>query len=297
MIKKLPVVNAVILDMDNTLYDWVGYFVPAIHAMLAEAARLLEVDESQLRRDLRDVHVAYGNTEQPFALLETRTVATRMQMLSRRERYDLLKPAFDAFNEVREARLRLYPGVRETLQTIRTSGCRLFGHTEATEVNIVSRIRSLGLDDLLEAVYAMHFKGMPHPLNSDRQESDGQVPVRAMPSTARKPDPASLRTILAEIGVAPARCLYVGDNLEKDVGMAKRAGTLAAWARYGTSHDPQLWRDLVEISHWAPAAVAVVENSAASQNKAQPDVIIDAFTELLYHFTFTNESVALHKCR
>jgi FMN phosphatase YigB (HAD superfamily) len=287
MTEKPPMVSVVILDMDNTLYDWVGYFVPAIHAMLAEAARLLEVDEGQLRSDLQAVHVAYGNTEQPFALLETQTVATRMRTLSRRERYDFLKPAFDAFNEVRKERLQLYPSVRQTLLTIKSTGCRLFGHTEATEVNIASRIRSLGLEDLLEAVYAMHFKGMPHPLDGDREEPNGRVPVRAMPSTARKPDPGSIRAILAETGVAPAHCLYVGDNLDKDVGMAKRAGILAAWARYGTSHDPQLWRDLVEISHWAPAAVAAVESSTSAQAKVRPDVTIDTFEELLYHFTFS----------
>ena len=164
MKKKLPVVSVVIFDMDNTLYDWVSYFVPSIHAMLAEAACLLDVDEDQLRNDLKAVHVAHGNTEQPFALLETQAVARRLPMLSRRERHDLLKPAFDAFNDARKERLQLYPGVRETLQTMKTAGCRLFGHTEATTINIASRVRSLGLEEFLEAVYAVHFEGMPHPL-------------------------------------------------------------------------------------------------------------------------------------
>jgi len=280
-------VNVVILDMDNTLYDWVSYFVPAIHAMLAEAARLLDVDEAKLRDDLRAVHVSHGNTEQPFALLETQVVGKRLPTFDRRERHDFLEPAFDAFNEVRKERLQLYPGVRETLQAINATGCRLFGHTEATEVNISSRVRALGLNQLLEGIYALHFEGMPHPLGSDRGEPGARAEVRVTPSTTRKPDPGSIKAILADTGTTAGRCLYVGDNLAKDVTMAKRAGVLAAWARYGSRHDPQLWHDLVEISHWDPAAVAAVESGSTAPNEIKPDVIIDSFDELLLHFTFT----------
>ena len=289
MTQKVSTVSVVILDMDNTLYDWISYFVPAIHAMLAEAARLLDVDEDQLRSDLKAVHVARGNTEHPFALLETRTVTNCLPMLNRRERHDVLKPAFDAFNNVRKQRLQLYPGVRETLQTIKATGCRLFGHTEATEVNIANRVRSLGLEEILEAVYAVNFEGMPHPLDGEHGEPNGRVSVRVMPSTARKPDPSSVKIILAETGVEPVHCLYVGDNLTKDVGMAKKAGILAAWARYGTIHDSKLWHDLVEISHWVPTAVAAVEKDATAQTTIRPDVTIDTFKELLDHFTFSAE--------
>lgn len=287
MINKLPTVNVVIFDMDNTLYDWVSYFVPSIQAMIAEAARLLDVDENQLKNDLKAIHVTRGNTEHPFALLETKIVASRLPMLDRRERYDALKLAFDAFDEVRKERLRLYPGVRDTLQTIKDAGCRLFGHTEATEVNIASRIRSLGLDDFLEAVYAVDFRGMPHPLYTDRDEHSNQIPVRVMPPSARKPDPSSIKAILAETGASANHCLYVGDNINRDVGMAKRAGILAVWARYGKSHDPQLWEDLVEISHWEPAAVAAVQSGKEPESAVMPDVVIDSFKELLHHFTFS----------
>jgi FMN phosphatase YigB (HAD superfamily) len=281
-----PLVNAVILDMDNTLYDWVSYFVPAVHAMLAEAARLLDVNEEQLREDLRAVHVARGNTEHPFALLETRSVASRLPALNRQERYEFLTPAFGAFNNVRDQRLRLYPGVFETLKEIKRAECRLFGHTEATDINISSRARSLGLHGLLEAIYAPRFTGLGHPLGSKRERSREPVPVHPLPSTARKPDPSSIQLILKEIGVKADRCLYVGDSLTKDVAMAKHAGILAAWARYGTGHDPELWRDLVDVSHWDATAVAAAKNTPVRPPDIQPDVTLDSFSELLCHFTF-----------
>lgn len=286
MIDAPRVVNVVILDMDNTLYDWVGYFVPAIRAMLSEAAHLLNVDEARLKEDLRAVNVSHGNTEQPFALLETRVVLERLPRLNRRGRHDFLAPAFDAFNNVRKERLQLYPSVRETLQVIKATGCRLFGHTEATAVNISSRVRALGLNDFLEEVYALRFEGMPHPLADDRREPRARSDVRIVATTDRKPDPGSIKAILAETGARASCCLYVGDSLAKDITMAKHAGVLAAWARYGVSHDQQLWRDLVEISHWDPSAVAAVESASAASSAIEPDVIVDSFIELLQHFTF-----------
>ncbi len=282
MIERTQVVNVVILDMDNTLYDWLSYFVPAIDAMLEEAGRLLDTDAAQLRHDLQAVHLVRRNTEYPFALLETEIVGKQLPTLDRRERYDFLKPAFDAFNEVRKERLQLYPGVRETLQTINATGCRVFGHTEASEVNISSRVRALGLNEVFEEVYALRFEGMPHPLGSNHRVPSAGVDVRVTPFTALKPDPSSIKAILAATGAAADRCLYVGDSLAKDVTMAKRAGVQAAWARYGTHRDPQLWRELVEITHWDTREVAAVESGTAT-----PDVTIDSFEELLLHFDFS----------
>jgi phosphoglycolate phosphatase-like HAD superfamily hydrolase len=286
-------VNLLILDMDNTLYDWIDYFVPAIYAMLPVAARLLNVDDDTLREDLRAVHVAHRNTEQPFALLETRAVDMRFPDLSRREKHDILKPAFDAFNEVRKQRLRLYPGVHETLAKIKATGCRLFGHTEATEINISTRLRALGLSQFLEAVYAVPSDGTPHPVGDDRAEQPDRVPVYVMPPTARKPDPRSLYAVLAGAGISAEYCAYVGDSMTKDVAMAKRAGVIAAWARYGVSRSRQMWLDLVKVSHWDPSAVVTADIATPQPPDIQPDVILDSFEQLLDNFRFSKAQLSL----
>jgi len=280
-------VNAVILDMDNTLYDWISYFVPAIRAMLSQASRLLDVDQGQLREDLRTVHVARGNVEHPFALLETRSVAKQLPNLTRSERYEVLKPAFAAFNEVRNMSLQLYPGVAETLQAIKNTGCRLLGHTEATDINITTRMRTLGLHSVFEAIYAPQSIGLGHPLGNKREHHSERVPIRRLSSSARKPDPAAVQQILRDISIDAGRCLYVGDSLAKDITMAKHVGMLAAWARYGTRNDPGLWRDLVDISHWDAASVAAAKSSVPDPSYLQPDVTLDSFSELLIYFRFS----------
>jgi phosphoglycolate phosphatase len=158
----------------------------------------------------------------------------------------------------------------------------VFGHTEASDVNISSRIRALGLNEVLEEVYARRFEGMPHPLGSDYVMPSADGNVRVTSFTARKPDPTSIKAMLTSTGAIPDRCLYVGDSLVKDVAMAKRAGVHAAWARYGTDRDPQLWRKLVEITDWDAKSVEAVKDITTV-----PDVTIDSFKELLLHFTFS----------
>ena len=73
-----PTIRLVVTDLDNTLYDWVSFFVPSFYAMVDEAVELLQVARERLLDDLQEVHVRYGTSEQPFALLETKVVEDRL---------------------------------------------------------------------------------------------------------------------------------------------------------------------------------------------------------------------------
>lgn len=63
-----------VCDLDNTLYDWVSYFVPSFYAMINSAVKITGCDREILLDDMRAVHRNYGDSEQPFALLETETI-------------------------------------------------------------------------------------------------------------------------------------------------------------------------------------------------------------------------------
>jgi HAD superfamily hydrolase (TIGR01549 family) len=47
----------------------------------------------------------------------------------------------------------------------------------------------------------------------------------------RKPDPAMLRVVLAELRVPPQQAVFVGDKIRTDVEAAKRAGVRSIWLR------------------------------------------------------------------
>jgi phosphoglycolate phosphatase len=74
----------------------------------------------------------------------------------------------------------------------------------------------------------------------------------------KKPDPMGVETILLEFGVAPARCMVVGDS-EVDVQTARNAGAWACGVTYGFgSHR------LAEFP---------------------PDILVDSLTELPPHLS------------
>ena len=86
----------VVCDLDNTLYDWVGYFVPSFFAMFDKVIEMTGWEREALIEDFRNVHQFYGDSEHPFALLETNHVrrtfpAERRDQLARR-----FDPAFHA---------------------------------------------------------------------------------------------------------------------------------------------------------------------------------------------------------
>jgi hypothetical protein len=98
-----------ICNLDNTLYDWVGYFAPSFYAMVDEAVRITGCDRETLLDDFRRVHQARDDSEQPFALLETETIKQIYQDVPAPS---VLDPAFHAFNSSRLSNVRLYPTVR-----------------------------------------------------------------------------------------------------------------------------------------------------------------------------------------
>ena len=155
-----PSIQLVVTDLDNTLYDWVSSFVPALYSMVNTASVLLGVSEEQLLDELRAVHRRYGNSEQPYALLETPTVGSCFPGLTIQEKQQKLDPAFHAFNTARKHLLRLYDGVRETLVAIRQTGVIVVAHTDAHAVNSLYRLIKLDLTGLIGKLYAPQSKSL-----------------------------------------------------------------------------------------------------------------------------------------
>jgi FMN phosphatase YigB (HAD superfamily) len=274
-----------ICDLDNTLYDWVAFFVPAFYAMVAEAATILACDREELLDDLQSVHRKYHDAEHPFALLETSIVGTRLQNLELSERRRLLDPAFKAFNSTRKKNLTLYPGVREALSTLRDRGVRLVAHSESRVYGVLFRMKFLELTDYFERIYCIE-----RPARTLAEESAAGTFVRDFPTERiveiahhrRKPNPEVLSEILRDAGIVEAEAAYVGDSIAKDVFMAKQTGCRAIWAEYGTKHDANLYKNLVRISPWTPDEIVREANLKELSKSISPDFIArKSFDEIL----------------
>ena len=105
-----------------------------------------------------------------------------------------------AFRSFSMKKLRLYPGVLRTLDTLRERGCGLYLLSNAQRCFTVPELELLGLAGRFDAVY----------LSSD--------------FGAAKPEAAFLEVLLREQKLDRRECLMVGNDPETDLGVAAACG-------------------------------------------------------------------------
>ena len=102
---------------------------------------------------------------------------------------------------------RPYPGIPELLKSLRDAGIKV-------------GVNSNKFDAALQNLCRIHFDGL-YDLAAGECET-----------TPKKPDPTAAQRIMAELGVSPARTIYIGDSAV-DLQTAKNAGTASAWVSWG----------------------------------------------------------------
>lgn len=272
----------IITDLDNTLYDWVTFYSLSFDAMVKELQEVTGVEERLLLQEFKSVHQRYGNSEQPFAILELPSVHRKFGALPRAELARKLERPLSAFNDTRARYLRLYDSVQDTLVELQRRGHVVVGHTEAILVNSYYRMVKLDLARYFTRLYTVEGDWTEHP-DPDRQRKlrPPEGFVRIVPRTERKPNPELLKDICKREGFNVERAIYVGDSLTRDMSMAKAAGVHAVWAQYGTRFDRQHWKVLVSVTHWTEEDVAREGMLKQIFRDVQPDDTINSFTELL----------------
>lgn len=274
-----------ICDLDNTLYDWVDYFVAAFYAMADAIVQTIHCDREELLNDFRAVHRRHHDSEHPFALLETETVRRAFPNASNQEISRALDPALHAFNSVRKKQLALYPFVKETLESLANSNVSIVAHTESKLYATIDRLTRLDIAHYFTHIYCRERTDSLHPLKNtswDRMDRFPMGKVVELSHHQRKPNADVILEICERERVHRRDCVYIGDSLSKDVLMAKRAGVFSIWAKYGTRHDASAYEKLVRVSHWTHEDI-VRENALKHEaDKVVPDFIAErSFKEVL----------------
>ena len=271
-----------ITDLDNTLYDWVSFYAQSFTAMLNELVLILDVPREQLIEEFRHVHIKHGNSEYPFSAMEIETVKKRYGHLSRDEVIANLDPAFHAFNSTRKRTLTCYAGVIETLDTLRSEGVIIVGHTEAPVRNAIFRLKSLGLLKFMKHIYTPKDRYYDD-LDSETKswvESYGDF-IFLIDEDEKKPNPKLLREICSKEGFKTSDAIYIGDSIVKDISMANDAGVDSVYAEYGRQHEKQYWDVLVSITHWTDEDVKRESRLKELYAHITPTYKIESFNELL----------------
>ncbi len=270
-----------VVDLDNTLYDWVTFFAHAFRDMLAELERLTHIDRETLVSEFKRVHEGFGESERAFSVLELPSIQKHFGTTSREELRRLVDPALHAFNRTRKTHLRLYPGVLDTLKVLTRAGVVVVAHTEATAINAFWRLQKLDIARYFRRLYALEGRGSELEGNFVPETAPPPAGlIRLVAEVDRKPNPQLLLDICAGEGFSACETVYVGDSLSKDISMAKRAGVRGVWAKYGTAYDSTLWNLLVSITHWTKEDVQREHELKKAASSVVPDVVIGEFSEL-----------------
>lgn len=204
--------DAAIVDLDGTMVDTLGDFAEALNRMLhdlglpAIAAAQIETmvgkgSEHLLRLVLNHV---LGHTEQAQTAIE---IEAKVEALYPRawERYQ------HHYLAINGQFARVYPGVREGLDTLRRAGLTLACLTNKPTAFALPLLRAKGLDGFFGHVFG------------------GDA------FACKKPDPLPLLKTCAALGTLPARTLMIGDS-SNDAQAARAAGCPVVLVTYGYNH-------------------------------------------------------------
>jgi len=275
----------VVTDLDNTLYNFVDYFAPAFRAMVHVVARCVSLSEEEVTEDFRRTYQRYGTVEYAFAVQEL----TCVQALSEEQRQRTVHAARVAFGGTRRKRLRLYPGVKETLLWLSANCTVLCAVTNAPAYQVYRRLHDLGIARLFTAIGAWEGNIVPpsEPAASARYaqhltEIDKRVSLSMRLARAdSKPRPRMFEEILKRFETPGAFMVAMGDSIEKDLRPASAHGMVTVWARYCTVTDKTNQKTLDSITPWDGAEMALHYKSVY-----EPDFVVDAFSDVRDCFPF-----------
>lgn len=269
-----------ITDLDNTLYDWVSYYAKAFKAMVKELSLVLSIDEEKLYDEFQFIHQDIGTTDFPHAIFDLPSVKQKFKAAEINELLNYLDLPLSKFVSYRTRYLKLYPKVKDTLESLKSNGVILIAHTEANPEQAYSRLKKLRIAKYFHHIYALHNNGAFGKTDWLHSVPPDNL-ISRVPPDERKPNPALLWDICKRERIEPKEACYVGDSLVKDVGMAKRAALTAIWAKYGTNYNPRLWDILVRVTHWTESDVVREKELKKNFENVKPDFVIESFSEIL----------------
>jgi FMN phosphatase YigB (HAD superfamily) len=289
-----PRVGLLVLDLDNTVWDWFEAWQLSFNALLDGLVAITGISRETLKAEIKRVHEVRGTTEYSFLLEELPSVTAWRKGRSVEES---LGDVVHNRNSLRFHNTALYPGVLTTLQHVKSRGVQVVAYTESLRYWTEWRVRLTQLDGVIDVLYSSPDHDFPVGVSPAdvRTQSDETYEIKytAQREVERgivKPDPRILSEIVAKHGQVVGGIVYVGDSLDKDIAMAQLVGGIYdVHAEYGEAFRRPEYDLIREVTHWPKDAV---DNESSRDTGVHPTptyVLNEGFSELLELFEFGAE--------
>lgn len=198
--------KAILMDLDNTLYDASAAYRRGEEAAVrfgsdALGISLQEWGEAWPRGKARTKEILQSCAAQHHRLFY---IQHALEYLGRSP-FEHAEEIYKAYWDAALEGLCLFEGAEAFLQEAKAKGLKLALCTDMTAAMQYRKIRKLGLDKYLDALVTSEEVGV------------------------EKPDRKMFELALAKLGVSPAEALMIGDSLSKDVEGAQNIGIRAIW--------------------------------------------------------------------
>lgn len=237
-----------ICDLDNTLFDWIEYYVPAYYAMIDKVLAVHPtLNRNVLLKEIREIHKELHTIEDRWAFMAAQSIQDVYRLNYTVDNIpdvvrDHTDEALEIFEMVEFHKLVLYPHVKGTLQQLTDHGIKIVIYSDAPMDCVYDRLAALGLGRHLVQVVAL---GRTNTVNI--YEGGTQT---TLTRDLRKPNVNVINYICHFNKVDKSEVAYIGDSMTRDILPAVKSGLKTFHAAYGAVVDSETLAKLKKISHW-----------------------------------------------
>lgn len=275
--------HLLVLDVDNTLFDWLPYYSESNSALLGTLAELIDVPYPLLLEEFKQL-LAHYDRKNSFILQELPSLASKAV-----DHEAVYRRCSEIFLQKATAALTPYPGTMITLATTKRyrPHVKIVALTDSPTSEAVWKIAQLGLALYFDGVYGLdHQPLVPSPAVMQEVIAACDMyrgTIKYMPSAWEKPSTAGLEMIMRDFGLnadEKDRVVYVGDNLKKDIALGKKAGVLTCWSEFGVPADDYSLSKTLSLS----PTIKIRQNVPNRDDlRLRPDVTLCQFSDILNH--------------
>lgn len=271
-------VKLLICDIDNTLFDWSGYYASAFRALVHVAARELAIPEERLYSELKVIHQKHRSIEYSFSLQELPSTED-LDIDALRK---VLDAAIGAFNSVKRKRLRPFQDVRRTLTWIRMQQYTVVAVTNSPTYQAYRKLERMGLRSYFDGLVSREgwgAKGRDDPLVGHRMPESTAIELPwhvAVSHAALKPSTIPYELVLERYPKLRGAAWVVGDSLSNDIAPANQLGLHSVWARYGSTTRAKDLETLLRVTDWTDSQLRALRTAPT----VKPEYSIDTFSDL-----------------